>query len=43
VHAVTAALLARLFTRRVRLTHVGIVLSRFVALDAAQSTARMRG
>ena len=36
VHAVTGALLARLFTRRVRLTHVGVVLSRFVALDAAQ-------
>jgi len=36
VHAVTGALLQRLFTRRVRLTHVGIVLSRFVALDAAQ-------
>lgn len=36
VHTVTGALLARLFTRRVRLTHVGIVLSRFVLLDGAQ-------
>ncbi len=36
VHALTRALLERLFTRRVRLTHVGVALSRFVALDAAQ-------
>jgi len=36
VHAVTRALLARLFTRRVRLTHLGVVLSRFVAGGGAQ-------
>ena len=36
VHIVTRALLERLFTRRVRLTHLGVALSRFVALDGAQ-------
>ncbi len=36
VLAVARALLARLFTRRVRLSHLGVVLSRFVALEAAQ-------
>ena len=36
VHEVTASLLERLFTRRVRLSHVGVVLSRFALLDGAQ-------
>ena len=36
VHAITRALLERLFTRRVRLSHLGVVLSRFTADRAAQ-------
>jgi DNA polymerase-4 len=36
VHAVTRALLERLFTRRVRLSHAGVVLSRFVPDGGAQ-------
>jgi DNA polymerase-4 len=35
-HAVARELLARLFTRRVRLSHVGVVLSRFTGTEAAQ-------
>jgi DNA polymerase-4 len=36
VLALGRALLARLFTRRVRLSHLGVVLSRFVPLEGAQ-------
>jgi DNA polymerase-4 len=36
VLALVRALLTRLFTRRVRLSHLGVVLSRFVALEGAQ-------
>jgi DNA polymerase-4 len=36
VHGVTRALLAKLWTRRVRLTLVGVVLSKFVGDDASQ-------
>jgi DNA polymerase-4 len=36
VHEITRALVQRLFQRRVRLSHVGVVLSRFAATDVAQ-------
>ncbi len=35
VHAVVRALLSKLWTRRVQLSHVGVVLSSFAALDGA--------